>query len=59
MQFLRGVLFALLAFSCRALKNGEKITLGIECKSVGDAAECEAKDECSWAGSECVPSSAR
>lgn len=58
MQFLRGVLFALLAFSCRALKKGEKITLGIECNSLVDATECEAKDECSWAGS-CVPSSAR
>ena len=58
MQFLRGVLFALLAFSCRALKNGEKITLGDECKSK-DAAECEAATECSLAGSECVPSSAR
>ena len=58
MQFLRGVLFALLAFSCRALKNGEKITLGDECKGKGDA-ECEAATECSWAATECVPSSAR
>ena len=58
MQFLRGVLFALLAFSCRALKNGEKITLGDDCKSLPEA-KCEAKDECSWATTECVPSSAR
>ena len=58
MQFLRGVLFALLAFSCRALKNGEKITLGIDCTSLVGAA-CEEAQECSLAGSECVPSSAR
>ena len=58
MQFLRGVLFALLAFSCRALKNGEKITLGIDCGSLGEA-DCVAEQECSVAGSECVPSSAR
>ena len=58
MQFLRGVLFALLAFSCRALKNGEKITLGDGCESLVEAV-CEAKDECSWAPSGCVPSSAR
>ena len=58
MQFLRGVLFALLAFSCRALKNGEKITLGDESKSK-DTADCEAATECSWASTECVPSSAR
>lgn len=58
MQFLRGVLFALLAFSCRALKNGEKTTLGTDCGKLG-AAACEKAQECSVAGSECVPSSAR
>ena len=58
MQFLRGVLFALLAFSCRALKNGEKITLGDDCKSNKNEAKCE-EAGCSWASTECVPSSAR